>query len=136
MEHLSITIICVPFSQNWYRFWSFRTGVLEKVFGPHPPSKPHRICINLKNNFLLKKTQISDLTQKNITPENYKPTFILQISIKSNMNVVLQRKPFAFELFFCLANAGVFIFSSKTHSIVPTSNLCWNVQRPKNQLNQ
>jgi len=25
--------------------------------------------------------------------------------------VVLQRKPFAFELFFCLANAGFFTFS-------------------------
>ena len=41
---------------------------------------------------------------------------------------VLQRKPFAFELFFCLANAGFFIFSSKTRSIVSTSNLYWNVQ--------
>jgi len=27
-------------------------------------------------------------------------------------------------------------FSSKTRIIVPTSNLCWNVQRPKNQLRQ
>ena len=49
--------------------------------------------------------------------------------------LVLQRKTFAFELFFCLANAGFFTFSSKTRSIVPTSNLCLNVQRPKNQLN-
>ena len=49
--------------------------------------------------------------------------------------LVLQRKPFAFELFFCLVNAGFFTFSSKTRSIVPTSNLCRNVQRPKNQLN-
>jgi len=49
--------------------------------------------------------------------------------------VVLQRKPFAFELIFCLANAGFLTFSSKTRSIFPTSNLCRNVQRPKNQLN-
>jgi len=41
--------------------------------------------------------------------------------------LVLQRKPFAFELFFCLANAGFYTFSSKTRSIV---------QRPNNQLNQ
>jgi len=34
--------------------------------------------------------------------------------------LVLQRKPFAFELFFCLAIAGFFTFSSKTCSIVPT----------------
>jgi len=37
--------------------------------------------------------------------------------------VVLQRKPFAFELFFGLANAGFFPFNSKTCSIVLTSNL-------------
>ena len=37
---------------------------------------------------------------------------------------------------FCWANAGFITFSSKTCSIVPTSNLCQNVQRPKNQLNQ
>jgi len=49
------------------------------------------------------------------------------------LKVVLKRKPFAFELFFCLANAGFFTFSSKTGSIVSTSNLCRNVQRPKNQ---
>ena len=55
---------------------------------------------------------------------------------KHLMHLVLQRKPFTFELFFCLANAGFFTFSSKTHSIVPTSNLCQNVKRPKNQLNQ
>jgi len=30
--------------------------------------------------------------------------------------VVLQRKPFAFEIIFCLANAGFFTFSSKTRS--------------------
>jgi len=51
-------------------------------------------------------------------------------------NLVLQIKPFAFELFFCLANAGFFTFSSKTRSIIPTSNLCRNIQRPKSQLNQ
>jgi len=39
-------------------------------------------------------------------------------------NLVLQRKVFAFELFFCLANAGFFTFSSTTCSIVQTSNLC------------
>ena len=42
----------------------------------------------------------------------------------------------AFEQFFCLANAGFFTFSSKTRTIVPTSNLCRNFQRQKNQLNQ
>ena len=51
---------------------------------------------------------------------------------KSDLDLVLQRKPFAFELFFCLANAGFFTFSSKTRSIVSTSNLYisiyWNVQ--------
>ena len=50
--------------------------------------------------------------------------------------LVLQRKPFAFELFFCWASAGFFTFSSQTRSIVPTSNLCRNIQRPKNQLNK
>ena len=54
----------------------------------------------------------------------------------SYIRLVLQRKPFAFALFFCLANEGFFTFSSKTHSVVPTSNLCRNVQRPKNQFNQ
>jgi len=34
------------------------------------------------------------------------------------MCLFLQRKPFAFELFFCLANEGFFTFSSKTPSIV------------------
>jgi len=47
---------------------------------------------------------------------------------KSDLDLVLQRKPFVFELFFCLANAGFFTFSSKTRSIVSTSNLYWNVQ--------
>jgi len=41
------------------------------------------------------------------------------------------KKHFAFELFFCWANAGFF-----TCIIVPISNLCRNIQRPKNQLNQ
>jgi len=50
--------------------------------------------------------------------------------------LVLQRKPFAFELFFCLANAVFFTFSSNTCSIVPTWNLCWNIQRRKNQFYQ
>jgi len=30
----------------------------------------------------------------------------------SVISIVLQRKPFAFELFFCWANAGFFTFSS------------------------
>ena len=51
-------------------------------------------------------------------------------------DLVLQRKPFAFELFFCWAKVGFLTFSSKTCSIVPTSNICRNVQRPKKQLNQ
>jgi len=50
--------------------------------------------------------------------------------------LVLQKKNFAFELFFCWANAGFFTFSSKTSSIVPISNLCRNIQRPKKQINQ
>jgi len=57
-------------------------------------------------------------------------------SHRAMLLVVLQRKPFAFKLFFCLAKAGFFTFSSKTHSIVSTSNLCRNIQRPNNQLNQ
>jgi len=53
-----------------------------------------------------------------------------------NLSLIWERKPFAFELFFCLANAGFFTFSSKTCSIVPTSNLCKNDQKPKTQLNK
>ena len=49
---------------------------------------------------------------------------------------VLQRNPFAFELFFFWANARFFTFSAKTRSMLPTSNLCRNIKRPKNQLNQ
>ena len=49
---------------------------------------------------------------------------------------VLRRKPFTFVIFFCSVNAGFFTLSSKTRSMVPTSNLCRNNQRPKNQINQ
>ena len=41
----------------------------------------------------------------------------------TNTFIVLQRKPFTFELFFCWANADFFTFSSKTRSIVLTSKL-------------
>ena len=33
---------------------------------------------------------------------------------RATHHLVLQRKPFAFELFFCWENAGFFTFSSKT----------------------
>ena len=48
----------------------FCAHVLSKIsiFGPHPPSKTQRICIDLKKHILLKKTRISSLTGKNITP--------------------------------------------------------------------
>jgi len=60
----------------------------------------------------------------------------LHNQISQWLSVVLQRKPFAFQLIFFWANSGLFTFSSKTCSIVPTSNLCRNVQRPNNLLNQ
>ena len=69
---------------------------------------------------------------------DYGPPLIRQICLQISTNIlVLQRKPFAFGLLFCLANfwSRFFTFNSKTRSIVPTSNLCRNVQRP-NQLNQ
>jgi len=63
-------------------------------------------------------------------------TYMFFCDIWMGQDLVLQSKPFAFELSFCWANAGFFTFSSKTRSIVPTSNLCRNILRPKNQLNQ
>jgi len=44
----------------------------------------------------------------------------LKLLEKQLAPVVLQRKRFAFELFFCWANAGFFTFSSKTRSMVST----------------
>jgi len=69
-----------------------------------------------------------------LTSYKYSPTCRVT-KMLAQRKVVLQRKPFAFELFFCLANAGFFTFSLKTRSIVWTSNLCRNVQGPKSQLN-
>ena len=64
----------------------------------------------------------------------------IQCPQMSNMGTGLHpsssKKPFAFELFFCSANASFFTFSSNTSSIFPTSNLCQIVQRSKNLLNQ
>jgi len=46
-------------------------------------------------------------------------------------SISFSKNPPAFELFFCWANAEFFTFSSNPRSLVPTSNLCRNIQRPK-----
>ena len=55
---------------------------------------------------------------------------IVTLETWKKIHLVLQRKPFAFELFFSWANAGFFTFSSKTRSMVPTSNalVIWKEQ--------
>jgi len=58
----------VPFSQNWYRFWSFRTGVLEKVFGPHPPSKTSSDLHQSKKQLFAKENP-----DFRFNPEEYHP---------------------------------------------------------------
>ena len=73
-----------------------------------------------------------EMTEKQQVQNNQVPTSLVSKSLNAHYcSLVLQRKPFAFELFFCWANAGFFTFSSKTRSMVPTSNLCRNIQRPK-----
>jgi len=86
----------------------------------------------------LSRTSINDILVDEGTDfvQNTVDDVCMSYKWQQSLSLVLQRKPFAFELCFCLPNAWFFIVSSKTRSIVPTSNLCRNVQRPTNQFNQ